>query len=107
MWLYGMTALVFAQEVQLKIDSNQVSAGIPTVLTVLATGFEEDPTPEIGTWSIQGRNRDSVQVDFLGVEPMVSRQTSIINGRRTDWPGITLSLQHRRNTLIHLREGVA
>ncbi len=95
MWLYGMTALVFAQEVQLKIDSNQVSAGIPTVLTVLATGFEEDPTPEIGTWSIQGRNRDSVQVDFLGVEPMVSRQTSIINGRRTDSVNVRYAYQYR------------
>ena len=78
MYLYSIMALVLAQEVQLSIDSNQIIVGVPTVLTVLATGFEEEPTPEVGDIAIQGRNRDSVRLDFLGVNPMVSRQTSII-----------------------------
>ena len=95
MFLYCVTAFAFAQEVQLNIDNNQIIVGVPTVLTVLATGFEEDPAPEVGEWSIQGRNRDAVQVDFLGVDPMVSRQTSIINGRRSDTVNVRYAYRYR------------
>ena len=95
MWFYGMTALALGQEVQLSIDSKQIIVGVPTVLTVLATGFEEEPTPEVGEISIQGRHRDAVDVDFLGVDPMVSRQTSIINGRRTDSVNVRYAYRYR------------
>ena len=95
MLIYGIVSLALAQEVQLSIDSNQIIVGVPTVLTVLATGFEEEPTPEVGELTIQGRNRDSVQVDFLGVDPMVSRQTSIINGRRTDSIDVRYAYRYR------------
>lgn len=95
MVFYGIIATVFAQEVQLNIDTEQIIVGVPTVLTVLATGFEESPTPEIGEWGIQGRNRDAVKVDFLGVDPMVSRQTSIINGRRTDSVNVRYAYRYR------------
>ena len=95
MFLYCVTAFAFAQEVQLNIDNNQIIVGVPTVLTVLATGFEEEPAPEVGEWSIQGRNRGAVQVDFLGVDPMVSRQTSIINGRRSDTVNVRYAYRYR------------
>ncbi len=95
MVFYGIMATVLAQEVQLNIDTEQIIVGVPTVLTVLATGFEENPTPEIGDWGIQGRNRDAVQVDFLGVDPMVSRQTSIINGRRMDSVNVRYAYRYR------------
>ena len=98
MFLYCVTAFAFAQEVQLNIDNNQIIVGVPTVLTVLATGFEEDPAPEVGEWSIQGRNRGDVRVDFLGVDPMVSRQTSIINGRRSD--SVTVRYAYRYRLLV-------
>ena len=68
---------------------------VPTVLTVLATGFEEEPTPEVGEIAIQGRHRDSVRLDFLGVNPMVSRQTSIINGRRSDSLNVRYAYRYR------------
>ena len=95
MLIYGMMSIALAQEVQLSIDSNQIIVGVPTVLTVLATGFEEEPTPEVGELSIQGRNRDAVQIDFLGVDPMVSRQTSIINGRRSDSIDVRYAYRYR------------
>ena len=82
--LWAMISMVAAQEVQLSIDTEQVIVGIPTILTVVATGFEEEPTPEVGDFAVQGKHRDAVRLSFMGVEPMVSRQTSIINGRRSD-----------------------
>ena len=95
MWFYSVMTLALGQEVQLSIDSKQIIVGVPTVLTVLATGFEEEPTPEIGEITIQGRHRDAVDVDFLGVDPMVSRQTSIINGRRTDSVNVRYAYRYR------------
>ena len=95
MWFYSLMTLALGQEVQLSIDSNQIIVGVPTVLTVLATGFEEEPTPEVGEIMIQGRHRDAVDVDFLGVDPMVSRQTSIINGRRTDSVNVRYAYRYR------------
>lgn len=102
MWFYSVMALSLAQEVQLSIDSNQIIVGVPTVLTVLATGFEEGETPEVGEISIKGRHRDAVRVDFLGVDPMVSRQTSIINGRRTDSVNVRYAYRYR---LMVTKEG--
>ena len=102
MWFYSVMSLALAQEVQLSIDSNQIIVGVPTILTVLATGFEEEPAPEVGEIAIQGRNRDSVRLDFLGVDPMVSRQTSIINGRRTDSVNVRYAYRYR---LMVMKEG--
>ena len=102
MWFYSVMSLALAQEVQLSIDSNQIIVGVPTILTVLATGFDEEPAPEVGEIAIQGRNRDSVRLDFLGVDPMVSRQTSIINGRRTDSVNVRYAYRYR---LMVMKEG--
>lgn len=95
MFSYVMMSMLYAQEVQVSLDADQVIVGIPTVLTVVATGFEESPTPEIGDFTIQGRNRDTVQIDFMGVEPMVSRQTSIVNGRRSDSTFVRYAYRYR------------
>ena len=56
----------------------------------------------MGEIAIQGRNRDSVRLDFLGVDPMVSRQTSIINGRRTDSVNVRYAYRYR---LMVMKEG--
>ncbi len=79
-----LVQILWAQEVQLSIDTEQIVVGVPTTLTILATGFEEDPTPEIGKIVVQGKGKKNVRLDFIGVDPMVSRQTSIVNGRRSD-----------------------
>jgi hypothetical protein len=95
MFAYAMMSMLYAQEVQVSLESDKVIVGIPTILTVVATGFEESPTPEIGDFRIQGRNRDAVQLDFMGVDPMVSRQTSIVNGRRSDATFVRYAYRYR------------
>ena len=59
LWIIG-AQLLWAQEVQLSIDTDQVTVGVPTTLTILATGFDEEPTPEIGEIIIQGKGREKV-----------------------------------------------
>ena len=79
----------------MSIDTDQVTVGVPTTLTILATGFDEEPTPEIGEIIIQGKGREKARLDFMGVDPMVSRQTSIVNGRRSDSVFVRYAYRYR------------
>jgi hypothetical protein len=86
-WLW-VTSL-WAAEVMLQSDG-EIYAGMPFVLTVLASDFEEDPTPEVSSFSIR-----DCSVDFLGVSPSVSSQISIINGRRSVSKDVRFAFQYR------------
>ena len=87
-WITYFSA--WAQEVSLQVQREELMVGVPFVLTVLATDFEEGSTPQVSDWSIEG-----LQIDYLGVEPNVSRRTSIINGHRRDDVDVRYAFQYR------------
>lgn len=60
------------------VSTNQIYAGMPFILSLEASGFDEDPEPEAGKFEFEGG-----EIVFLGVSPSVSSFISIINGRRT------------------------
>ncbi|MEM7218741.1 MAG: BatD family protein [Pseudomonadota bacterium] len=79
-----------APEVQLRLDSRQVYAGLPFGLVMEATGFAEDPQPAEPALAIPG-----AKVTYLGVNPNVSQQISFINGRRSESRSVTFAYRWR------------
>ena len=65
-------------------DADNLHAGVPFELDLVADGLDEQPQPEQPKLEIAGAN-----VRALGVQPNVSRSIQIINGRRSDYTRVT------------------
>ena len=88
--VYGLIALGFAQEVSLHVQQDKLYSGMPFVLTVLASDFEEEPLPEVLDFTIDG-----CEIQFLGVDPQISRQMSIINGNFSESKDVKYAYRYR------------
>lgn len=73
-----LAASAGAQEARVEIAPAPYYQGQPIELHVVATQFEEDPTPEVGFDPAPG-----VSLRFVGVSPSSSTSISIVNGRMT------------------------
>lgn len=79
MLFYSVLVLVgIAQEIGISLDREELLVGVPFGLVITATGFAENPQPEIDEFQISGAS-----VSLVSVQPSVSRQISIVNGRRS------------------------
>ena len=74
----------YAQSVDLTTQESEIHSGMPFELSIVLTGFQENPQPEIDDFEIE-----NAKVQFLGVSPRVSSMVSIINGRRTERKDVT------------------
>ena len=72
---YWLISLGLAQEVSLHVQQENCIR-VCRFLTILASDFEEEPVPEVAEFIIDG-----CDVQFLGVDPQISRQVSIVNGQ--------------------------
>lgn len=84
------SSLGWAQSVELQLSSNDVFAQLPFVLSVVAEGFDESPTPEAPTVEIPG-----CKVTFSGVSPSVRTSLQIINGRRSQTRRVTFVYRYQ------------
>ena len=66
-----------AQSLRLEVDTEEIHAGLPFVLSLSASGFEESPEPAAPELAIE-----DCTVTYLGMSPSVSRQIQIVNGER-------------------------
>jgi len=71
-------APALAQHVELKLEQGPHYAGDAIELQLVATGFEEEPTPEIDV-EVGG----GATLQPMGVSPNVNQQIQIVNGRMT------------------------
>ena len=88
--MYWLIALSLAQEVSLHVEQDKLYAGLPFILTVLATDFEEEPAPEVSTFSIK-----DCEIQFLGMEPQVTRRASLRNGQYSEQTDVRYAYQYR------------
>ena len=79
-----------AQSLRLEVDTEEIHAGLPFVLSLSASGFEEEPEPAAPELAIDG-----CTVTFLGMSPSVSRQIQIVNGERSEWTDVTFVYRWR------------
>ena len=79
-----------AQQLSLQLDSDEVYAGLPFVLTVAARGFDESPQPTLSKLAIPG-----CKVTSLGVSPNVSSMVQIVNGQRSEFRNVTFAYRFR------------
>lgn len=79
-----------AANLSLSVSSESIHTGMPFTLTLLAEGFQEDPTPAAPQLAIAG-----CEVTFLGVSPSVSSHVQIINGQRSEWRDVKFNYQWR------------
>ena len=84
-WLLLLLPQSWAGQVELRVDGGgDIYAGMPFVLEVVARDFEEDPEPVVEGFNIEG-----CSVSYLGMSPMVSSRTTIINGRISESRDVT------------------
>jgi len=77
--LFVMTASSSAaQEVRVDVDPGPHYQGQPVALDIVASGFEEEPAPEI-----EFDPPDGMSLRFLGVSPSTSTSITIVNGKMT------------------------
>jgi len=88
--LTALAAPARAQTLELHVSSNQLYAGLPFVLTIQASGFEETPEPKPSELSIPG-----AKVQYLGATPNVTSMIQIINGVRSERREVTWALRFR------------
>ena len=79
-----------AQSLRLEVDTEEIHAGLPFVLSLSASGFEESPEPAAPELAIEGST-----VTYLGMSPSVSRQIQIVNGERSEWKDVTFVYRWR------------
>ena len=79
-----------AQSLRLEVDTEEIHAGLPFVLSLSASGFEEEPEPAAPELAIDG-----CTVTYLGMSPRVSRQIQIVNGERSEWTDVTFVYRWR------------
>lgn len=77
-------------QLTLQVEDREIYADLPFTLTLQARGFEETPQPEAPVLKI-----DSARVTYLGMTPNVSRQITIINGRRSELHEVTFVYRWR------------
>ena len=78
------------QALRLEVDTEEIYAGLPFVLSVSASGFQEEPAPDPPQLAIDG-----ARVTYLGMTPNVSQQIQIVNGRRSEWKEVTFVYRWR------------
>lgn len=76
-----------AQQVEIQTERGPHYAGEALRLVVTATGFEEEPTPEIEVPEVEGH------LELLQINPSVSSQISIINGRMIRTQEVSFSFE--------------
>ena len=67
-----------AQDVQVQSSRGPHYVGDPITIQVVASGFEEEPTPNVETPKLEAGS-----LRFAGVSPSVSNSISIVNGKMT------------------------
>lgn len=88
-----------AQEARVEIDPGPHHRGEPIALQIVATGFDEEPAPEIGF-----DPPDGLSIRFLGVSPSTSTSITIINGQFSRVREVTFVYRYE---LIGARAGPA
>ncbi len=79
-----MPEIAEAQSVQVNPQTNEIYAGLPFVLSLTASDFDEAPQPEVDEFEILNANNEAdADIQLLGVSPQFSSFTSIVNGRMT------------------------
>jgi hypothetical protein len=79
-----------AQQAQIRIARGPHYVGEPVSLRISASGFAEEPLPEI-----QVEPPREGRLDFLGVAPSVNESISIVNGRMTRSREVTHVFEYR------------
>ncbi len=87
-WLWPATAA--AQQLSLHLETEEVYANLPFVLSVQAQGFDEDPQPKLSKLSIPG-----CRITPMGVTPNVSSMVQIINGQRSEFRNVSFVFRFR------------
>ncbi|MEC7986970.1 MAG: BatD family protein [Myxococcota bacterium] len=77
LWCLLIASVSWAGEVELNVEGS-IYAGVPFVLAVNASDFEETPEPEVAPFSIPG-----CSIQYLGMSPSVSTQMRFVNGQRS------------------------
>ena len=95
LWAIALAAGVVApaawgQSLSLQVDSDELYANLPFILSLSASGFDETPQPEAPALAIA-----NCQVTYLGVSPSVSQQIQIVNGQRSEWREVTFVYRWR------------
>ncbi len=85
-----LAPLAWGQSLSLQVDSEDLYANLPFILSLSATGFDETPQPEAPELAIA-----NCEVTYLGVSPNVSQQIRIVNGRRSEWKEVTFVYRWR------------
>jgi hypothetical protein len=67
---------VAAQDARVEVDPAPYHRGQPIALQIVATQFEEEPTPEV-----EFDPQEGLSIRFLGVSPSTSTSITIINGQ--------------------------
>lgn len=88
--LLGAPGRARAQQLSLHLDTEEVYANLPFVLSVAAQGFDEAPQPTLSPLTIA-----NCKVTPLGVTPNVSSMLQIINGQRTESRSVTFVYRFR------------
>ena len=86
--LLASTAL--AQQAQISVPSGPHYVGTPIEIQVVASGFEEEPTPEP---SVQTPSRG--RLDLVDVQPSTSESIVIVNGRVTRTKDVRFVYRYR------------
>ncbi|MCS6913695.1 MAG: BatD family protein [Myxococcales bacterium] len=89
-WVFLASLSVRAQQLQLQVESEELYANLPFVLSVIATGFDEEPQPVLSELRIPG-----CKVTPLGVSPSVSTMVQIIGGQRSETRNVTFVYRFR------------
>lgn len=85
-----LVARADAQQLDLQVESEELHANLPFVLTVLARGFAEEPQPSLSKLAIPG-----CKVTPLGVTPNVSSMVQVVNGRRSEYRNVSFAFRFR------------
>lgn len=88
--LFASASLLRAQSLDLQVESGEIYAELPFVLSLTAQGFDETPAPEAPDLVIEG-----CRVTFLGTTPNVSQSIRIINGRRSESRQVSYVFRYR------------
>ena len=86
---YWLISLGLAQEVSLHVQQDKLYSGLPFLLTILASDFEEEPVPEVAEFIIDGCDVQQ------GVDPQISRQVSIVNGQFSRFKEVKYAYRYR------------
>ncbi len=77
-------------QLTLQVEDREIYTDLPFTLALQARGFEATPEPEVPDLQIEG-----ARVTYLGMNPNVSRQITIINGRRSELNDVTFVYRWR------------